>query len=174
MDVIRELKVLSEVLKELSSARERFYEYAKLMLNRDYFTILAPHILYSIALEASLKFIEITYTYSTAMHILEFRHGPVALLERRDKTQLIVLSLINNTSFEFTLKLVNELRERGFNILHISNSNIADFQLPLKEPTSITHLSFIKPLYYITTYRALQLGYNPDNPKHIEKIVKVI
>jgi len=174
MRIENELRELIKLVEDVNRSKSRIRELAEATINKEFFIILAPRDLYPIALEASLKFTEISYTYSNAIHALEFRHGPIALLEKRHKVQLIILSSTHNTSFPYISKLISELKERGFHTLHLSDSNNADFKLNFKKTSHIIHVSFITPLYYMSIYRAITLGYNPDHPRHIEKIIKTI
>jgi glucosamine--fructose-6-phosphate aminotransferase (isomerizing) len=174
MSIEDELREFIRIVEDVKSYKSRIRELAEATIDKELFVILAPRSLYPIALEAALKFTEISYTYSNTLYALEFRHGPIALLEKRHRIQLIILSTTNETSFSYISKLIDELKERGFNILHLSDSNNADFKLDLKRSSHILHVAFITPLYYMSIYRAVMLGYNPDHPKHIEKVVKAI
>ena len=174
VNVKDELRDFIKIVEDVNRDKSKIHELAEVTINKELFVILAPRSLYPIALEASLKFTEISYTYSNAMYALEFRHGPIALLEKQHKVQLIVLSSIHDTSFPYINKLISGLKERGFNVLHLSDSNNADFKLNLKKDSHILHVSFITPLYYASIYRAIMLGYNPDHPRHIEKVIRTI
>lgn len=174
MSIEDELREFIRIVEDVKSNKSRIRELAEATIDKELFVILAPRSLYPIALEAALKFTEISYTYSNTLYALEFRHGPIALLEKRHRIQLIILSTTNETSFSYISKLIDELKERGFNILHLSDSNNADFKLDLKRSSHILHVAFITPLYYMSIYRAVMLGYNPDHPKHIEKVIKAI
>lgn len=169
-----ELLKLSEGIEKLSRERESIRELARATLSKRNFVVLAPGSLYAVALEASLKLIEISYTFSTALHALEFRHGPVALLERVKDLQLIVLSSSNTSSSEYLKRLIDELHHRGFDVLHVSDENDADLKIPLQVSSQFTHLLHAVAMYYFAIERALLLGYNPDAPRHIDKVVRTV
>ena len=173
-NIKEELRELFAAIESVVRNKDKIRSLAESTINRELFVILAPRDLYPIALEAALKFTEISYTYSYAMHALEFRHGPIALLEKRDRVQIIVLSSPHDASFPYVTKLVNELSDQGFNILHFSSIDNADYKLDLKKNTHILSSAFILPFYYFSIYRALILGFNPDYPRHISKVIRTI
>jgi glucosamine--fructose-6-phosphate aminotransferase (isomerizing) len=118
-----------KLLKAYVRNKDKIRSLAESAIKRELFVILAPRDLYPIALEAALKFTEISYTYSYAMHVLEFRHGSIALLEKRDRVQIIVLSSSHDASFPYVTKLIDELGNQGLNVLHFSSIDNADYKL---------------------------------------------
>ncbi len=171
IDLDRELRLLKEALANVSSGVKALEHIAVKTIGKRAFAILAPGNLYPVALEASLKFKEISYTFSEAIHALEFRHGHNALLERRSELQLIVLSLSEDPSHEKNMSLYRELVEKGFDALLFSNDSAADYFIPWSGGTYLAPITYILPLYYITFLRSILLGYNPDKPLHISKVV---
>lgn len=171
LNLDKELHLLKEALANVSSNIKALEDVAAKTISKKAFTILAPGNLYPVALEASLKFKEISYTFSEALQALEFRHGHNALLERRDELQLIVLSLSGDSSHEKTLSLHRELVARGFDALLFSNDSAADYFIPWSGGTYLAPIAYILPLYYIAFLRSLLLGYNPDKPLHISRVV---
>ncbi|MEM1532924.1 MAG: SIS domain-containing protein [Desulfurococcaceae archaeon] len=170
-DLDKELYLLKEALANVSSSINALGDIAAKTISKKAFAILAQGNLYPVALEASLKFKEISYTFSEAIHALEFRHGHNALLERREELQLIVLSLSEDPSHEKTVRLHRELIARGFNALLLSNDSAADYFIPWSGGAYLAPIAYILPLYYIAFLRSLLLGYNPDKPLHISRVV---
>ena len=147
-------------------------ELANKTLNKKTFIILGSESFYAIAQEAGLKLNEIAYTFSHAMHTLEFRHGPVALLEKTKELQIFVLTARDTPSNSYIERLVDELRAKGFDTILVSDEKNADIVIPVKMRSQITFLLSILPMYLFAIGRSIQLGYNPDNPLHIERVVK--
>ncbi|MCS7128407.1 MAG: SIS domain-containing protein [Sulfolobales archaeon] len=171
LNLSREITLLKEALVNVSSGVRALEDIAAKTISKKAFAILAPGNLYPVALEASLKFKEIAYTFSEAIHALEFRHGHNALLERRNELQLIVLSLSKDSSHEKTLNLYRELAARGFDALLFSDESTADYFIPWSGGVYLAPIAYILPLYYIAFLRSLLLGYNPDKPMHISRVV---
>ncbi len=171
INIYKELHLLKEALDNVSSNMRALEHIAVKTLSKKVFSVLAPGNLYPVALEASLKFKEISYTFSEAIHVLEFRHGHNALLERGSELQLIVLSLSNDLSHGKTLSLYRELVTKGFDALLFSNDSSADYFIPWSGGMYLAPIVYILPLYYITFIRSVLLGYNPDKPLHISRVV---
>lgn len=146
---------------------------ANVLTHKSPIAVLGTEDLYPIALEASLKLIEISYTPSIALHALEFRHGYTGLLENPNFSA-ILLSNSERISHEYVVRLHNELKLAGASSVFISNTKSADYVIDVDGKSHLTTLAYIIPLYYITVFRAMNLGYNPDKPKRITKIVTSI
>ncbi|MEM0093146.1 SIS domain-containing protein [Thermofilum sp.] len=174
VDVKAELMKLSEGVERISSKRENIQELVKTSLSKRNFVVLAPESLYAVALEASLKLVEVSYTFSTALHALEFRHGPLALREHAEDLQLVVLSASSSPSVDYLHRLVDELRHRGFDVLYISDEKGSDLEIPLWMNSQFAYLLHAIAMYYFAVERALLLGYNPDEPRHIDRVVKTV
>ena len=160
--------------EKIYSKYDDIRELAKNTLKKKAFVVLGSESIYAIAQEAGLKLNEVAYTFSHAMHALEFRHGPIALREKAEELQVIVLSTSSIKSNEYVERLVDDLRARGIETILVSDQEKADFIIPVRMRSQITYLLLILPMYLFAIERALQLGYNPDVPLHIERVVKFI
>lgn len=169
-DMDKDIESLRELSKILSIEIDKIAQLAYRIQNSAPIVILGAEDLYPIASEAALKFIEISYTNAIALHALEFRHGYTGVLENRNSS-IIVLSNINSPSYTAIKNLYSELKSVGANVLSISNHVEADYTIETKRGSYIETIAYIIPLYYIAVLRALSLGYDPDRPKHIVKIV---
>lgn len=165
-----ELEALIEISKALVSDFNTPMQLSKILTNRYPIIVLGTEDLYSIALEAALKFIEVSYTMAIALHALEFRHGYTGLLEYPNLS-LIILSNANSASYLYVERLYTELKSAGINAVHISNSKSGDYVIDTRNMPHLGTLAYIIPLYYTTVFRALSLGYNPAEPRHVVKIV---
>lgn len=169
-DLEGELESLIETSKTLVLDLTNPSRYANELLGKSPVILLGTEDLYPIALEAALKFIEVSYTTAMALHALEFRHGYTGLLESPNLS-MILLSNTKQKSYEYVERLYNELKSTGKGIIHISNSKNADYVIDTKGRSRLETLAYIIPLYYIALFKALSQGYNPDEPKHIVKTV---
>jgi len=169
-----ELQIFIDGAEKIYNKYNEVREIVKNTIKKKAFIVLGSESIYAIAQEAGLKLNEVAYTFSQAMHALEFRHGPIALREKANELQVIVLSASNTKSNEYVGRLVDDLRTRGIETILISDQEKADFVVPVRMKSQITYLLLILPIYLFVIERALQLGYNPDTPLHIERVVKYI
>jgi glucosamine--fructose-6-phosphate aminotransferase (isomerizing) len=161
-------------IEKIYEKYDELKELARRTLSKSYFIVLSSEYMYPIAQEASLKLIEIAYTFAQPMYALEFRHGPIALREKSKELQLVALSGSVTASNAYVEKLLDELESKGIHALLISDNNQADFKIPIRISSSITSLLLILPMYIFAVERAIQLGYNPDKPLHIQKVISTI
>lgn len=177
--IIRDAYNLPEIASKILEDESRYRSFAERDIQIEHFIFLGTTFTYSSMLEASLKFKEMTYSYTEPMYALEFRHGPIALAKRKDLT--IILSILNDDSFELLIKLYQDLVKKGFQVRTISNSNNKcqtfknpnfDIIIPWNGNKYYASLVYIIPLYLIAYYRTILKNYNPDEPENLVKVVK--
>jgi len=131
--------------------------------------------LYGVASEAMLKFKEMSLTVSQAFHSMEFRHGPVSMV---DESTLIV-GLLCKAAFEEELAVLQETKGLGATVLALVPGELAaschgvDHVIPLAggftDPARLP--LYLPPLQWLALSRALTKGLNPDRPRHLESVV---
>jgi len=183
INLIEKDDVVENIVKEASKLPKFIFQalddidkcriLAKETINDKNFIFLGTTLTYPLAMEASLKFIEMTYSLSEPFHILEFRHGPLALAERKNDISIIML-LANDSSYKNSLKLLKEIKEKGFKVFEISNSGNVIKGVRVSWEGNNYYLPIIyAPLIHATVYyRAILKGYNPDRPEHLRKVVE--
>lgn len=174
-EIFKDINSLSRIASEVLNRDNLYRDIAMKISSREAFIFLGTTITMPIALEASLKFKEMSYSFTEALHILEFRHGPIALSQR--KNDLVIFSIIpSDDSIPYAERLIDELSNKGFNEYIITNSR----ELISKSNTiyinwtgSIYLLPIVGiiPLYLISYHRTILKGFNPDRPMHLEKVV---
>lgn len=178
-EIIKDAYNLPDIASRILDDESRYRGFAERDIQMEHFIFLGTTFTYSSMLEASLKFKEMTYSYTEPMYALEFRHGPVALAKRKDLT--IILSILNDDSFEPLIKLYQDLVKKGFQVRTISNSNNKcqkfknlnfDIIIPWNGNKYYASLIYIIPLYLIAYYRTILKNYNPDEPENLVKVVK--
>lgn len=124
--------------------------------------------LYGVMCEGAYITVEMAQAPAHFFYTLEFRHGPIVLL---DETYLVVLFSAGNQT-ELEEKLITDIQAKGAKVLVISaeiNSRNADYTLSLGKNTSVEvvglYASFVTQA--IAHYKALQLNVNPDSPKDL-------
>jgi glutamine---fructose-6-phosphate transaminase (isomerizing) len=94
------------------------------------FYFLGSGLQYGMACEANLKMKEMSLSVSEAFHFLEFRHGPMAMVN--DRT--LVVGMLSEQARDYELAVLREMREQGAHTLALSDqrapSEAADFQAP--------------------------------------------
>lgn len=139
------------------------------------FFFLGSHLYYGLACEAMLKMKEMTLSYSEAFHFLEFRHGPMSMVN----AQSLVVGLISEAGLPHEVAVLREMRERGARTLAITpvklDADVADYQFVL--PGGLTDIEraplYLPGLHVMDYYRALLNGLNPDKPQNLTAVVNL-
>ncbi len=121
-----------------------------------------------LACELSLKMKEMSLSHSEPFHFLEFRHGPMSMVN--DQTIIVALLSEENRTYEATVLL--EMRKLGARCITIGKG---DCDVPIKttlpEPFyNALYLPFGQLLAY---QRSLASGLDPDLPKNLTSVVQL-
>ena len=116
--------------------------------------ILASGTLFPIAMEASLKFKEITYSHIEALSVNSLKHGPLALVSEDNFVNII---LGNHESAK------QEILARNGKVINIEINNENIFN----------NLLYIIHLQRYNYLLSLHKGINPDFPRNLAKVVTV-
>jgi glucosamine--fructose-6-phosphate aminotransferase (isomerizing) len=130
------------------------------------FTFLGNAILYGLAREASLKVTEMTLTQSDAFHFLEFRHGPMSMVDART----VIVGMLSEKNAAQEEAVLNEMREKGGTILSLGEGG-ADVAFASGMPECLRGVLYLPVLQMMAFYRSLAKGLNPDRPKNLEAVV---
>lgn len=127
---------------------------------------------YALALEGALKLMETSYTPTTAIHALEFRHGPMSLVGEEVDFVLVYTGEVRR---EVVQRIVDDIEGRGGRVLAVTSdpelhSPVRVFaDLRLKGVVSLPLA--IVPLQLLAYYHCVFKGLNPDRPRHLVKYV---
>ncbi|MFQ6069235.1 MAG: glutamine--fructose-6-phosphate transaminase (isomerizing) [Candidatus Aminicenantales bacterium] len=161
--------------KTLSTTSDKCRAVSRELSARDYLYYLGYGICYGACLEAALKMKEITYIPCEGMYSSEFKHGPLAIINKGD--WVLFLSTLEDSSI--TLSHINEVSCRWGKICTISPP---DESLSLNSDELIALPSrnyFLTPLLevivaqQIAYYVSQEKGINPDQPRNISKTLTV-
>ncbi len=129
--------------------------------------------LYGIANEGMLKMKEMSLSYSEAFHVLEFRHGPMSMVNEHS----LVVGLISDEAAPQEIAVLRQMRGRGAQILALSEADyglgewahavVIDSGLPAWA-RAVTYLPVLQLMAY---YRALSNGQNPDLPANLSFVI---
>jgi len=137
---------------------------------RDFFFVLGQGHTYPVALEGALKLMETCNIMTTALHILEFRHGPMAAVD--DRVGIVVIALEDNSS-KAVARLVKEAEQQGFRLFALSNiPELEDaLELPRDLDLRLSAPVTILPIQLLAFYISVNRGLNPDSPRRLHKFV---
>jgi len=124
------------------------------------------------ALEASIKVMEAALIPAITYHMMEFRHGPKALVE---PGVYVLALLVEDPHYELHIDLLEEVSSLGAKVVLITNrEGLGDVvvKIGLKDPLEAAILT-ITPVHLLVYYSALRKGLDPDRPRHLSKVVKV-
>ncbi len=141
------------------------------------FVFLGNGALYGLANELMLKTQEMSRSQSEAYHTLDFRHGPMSMVD--DHT--LVVGLVSDTGLEQELRVLEEMSALGASTLAMLDGeshlrrwrpdHIMTFDSGLTEwERGPLYLPAIQRLAY---HRALVKGLNPDHPLHLRAVVNL-
>ncbi len=130
-----------------------------------HFVYLGGGALYGIANEGALKLMEMSLSFSQAYHPLEYRHGPISLIDERS----VVVMLYSLQTLEQETKLVGELREKGAKVIGFGGAG--DLSLELSTTSSLRGLIALPTLQWLGERVAQHKGLNTREPRHLTKVV---
>lgn len=130
---------------------------------------------HAIASEGALKLKEISYLHAEAYPASELKHGPLALIEPRTPT---VIVLPRDDLHAKNISTVEEIKARGGPVIAITHpgetptSFDSAFEIPPLEP-ELDPLLLNIPLQLLAYHVALQRGTDIDQPRNLAKSVTV-
>ena len=168
----RDLLDMMEKLPEIGNLiMDKYESFAKEIgedLNFDRFYFLGSGIRYGLACEANLKMKEMTLTHSEPFHFLEFRHGPMSMVN----AETVVVGLLSESSLSHERAVLNEMHALGGKTVALSESD-ADISFESQIPESARGVLYLPVLQLMAFYRSLAKGLNPDRPKNLTAVVQL-
>jgi glucosamine--fructose-6-phosphate aminotransferase (isomerizing) len=128
---------------------------------------------YGLAREAMLKMKEMSLTSAEAFHFMEFRHGPMAMVN--DRT--LVVGLVSESARAHEVAVLREMQALGARILALSEDGGLNLpgahQIALRGGVEESALGvlYLPPLQLIAYHRAMAKGLNPDMPENLTAVV---
>jgi glucosamine--fructose-6-phosphate aminotransferase (isomerizing) len=132
---------------------------------RSHHVFLGSGPLYGIALEAGLKLTEMSQTFTQAFHPLEYRHGPVSLVDER--TAVVLLYSRDTGGPEAALAA--ELQQKGARVLGLGGPG--ELSLPVPVGTPAQGLVCLPALQFLGERVAQAKGLDTATPRHLTKVV---
>lgn len=130
---------------------------------------------YGLACEAMLKMKEMSLSYSEAFHFLEFRHGPMSMVNERT----LIVGLLSETALPHELAVLADMRAMGAHVLAITPVALparqVDFQVVLSAGLSDVERGalYLPVLQLLAFHRAVRNGLDPDQPTNLTAVVNL-
>ncbi len=167
-DLLAAMAGLPEVGSKLM---EKYESYAKGIgenLNFDRFYFLGSSFRYGLASEVNLKMKEMTLTHSEPFHFLEFRHGPMSMVNQN----AVVVGMLSDANRVHEAKVLAEMKMLGGTVSAIGESE-ADVCFESNIPESVRGVLYLPILQLMAFYRSVKKGLNPDRPANLTAVVKL-
>jgi glucosamine--fructose-6-phosphate aminotransferase (isomerizing) len=144
----------------LGTSRERM---ARLAAGWERFYFLGSGVEHGLALEAMLKMKEMSLTSSEGYHVLEFRHGPMSMVDRT----AAVVGLVADGRAAAETAVLAEMARLGAEVLDARD---------LAPPAGVwwaDPLPMLPALQLLAYERAMSKGLDPDQPRHLSAVVEL-
>lgn len=137
------------------------------------FFFLGSDLLYGLAAEAMLKMKEMSLSYSEAYHMLEFRHGPMSMVN--DKT--LVVGLLSEKARQHEVAVLRDMSQQGAQVLTIAETAGEDLAfseviaLQTGLPAWARAITVLPVLQLMAYYRAIFNEQDPDAPANLSQVI---
>jgi glucosamine--fructose-6-phosphate aminotransferase (isomerizing) len=159
-------KVPGDLVDLAHRLAKRFDEkLSGLIAGRSHFVFLGATHLYGVALEGALKLMEMSQIFTQAFHPLEYRHGPVSLVDER--TAVVMLHSAERREAE--AKLVGELQEKGARVISFNGPGDTSFAVEC-DPV-LVGLACLPALQLLGERAAQARNIDTVSPRHLTKVV---
>jgi glucosamine--fructose-6-phosphate aminotransferase (isomerizing) len=130
---------------------------------------------YGLACETALKVNEMSVSYAQNFHTLEFRHGPKSIVG----PETLVMFLLSEQGYDAECEVLQEVKRLGGTTLTVTNRAdtraraasdfLIEFDFDLPELARLAPHVFAGQL--VGLYTGLKKGLDPDNPRHLSRVV---
>lgn len=130
---------------------------------------------YGIANEGMLKTKEMSSTWAEAYHTLEFRHGPMAVVNAHS----LVVGLVSDHAGAAEVKVLQEMKGRGARLLVLCEQR-GDLDLGAADWVVEAHsglddwsrpFTYLPVIQWIAYYRSLARDMDPDSPGSLVQVI---
>ncbi|MCD6519205.1 MAG: SIS domain-containing protein [Anaerolineae bacterium] len=138
-------------------------------------TYLGSGELYGLAGEAMIKMKEMSLSIAEAFHFMEFRHGPMALVD----SEHLIVALLSERMRDYEEGVLRDLKTRGAYVAIVANDaqglggfdRIFSLGADVRERArAVLYLPFVQLLAY---HRAMGRGLNPDRPRNVVMAIRL-
>ncbi len=137
-------------------------------LDFDRFYFLGSGTRYGLACEVNLKMKEMTLTHSEPFHFLEFRHGPMSMVNEK----AVVVGMLSEVNGVHESRVLSEMKALGGTVISLGDSE-ADIEFKSGIPENVRGVLYLPVLQLMAFYRSVAKGLNPDRPKNLTAVVQL-
>lgn len=138
---------------------------APLLDGRSHIVYLGAGHLYGVALEGALKLMEMSQVFTQTFHPLEYRHGPISLIDERSAA--VMLHSRGEPATESGL--VDELQQKGARVLGYGGAG--DASLAVDCAPALAGLAVLPALQLLGERAAQARNLDTAAPRHLTKVV---
>jgi glucosamine--fructose-6-phosphate aminotransferase (isomerizing) len=132
------------------------------------FFFLGSGIRYGLACEVSLKMKEMALTESEPFHFLEFRHGPISMVDQNT----LVIGLLSEENQEYEKAVLSDVKKLGGQTLTLGEVG-TDIEFNSGIPELGRGVLYLPILQLMAYYRAVSFGLNPDKPRYLSSVIEL-
>lgn len=133
--------------------------------------------LYGLANEAMLKTKEMSLSHAEAYHPLEFRHGPMSIVNERT----LVVGFLSDTGPAEEIRVLEEMGALGARTLALADGGLvfsdwrADYVIELLSGLDEWERGplYLPVIHRLAYYRAVAKGLDPDRPNNLKAVVEL-
>jgi glucosamine--fructose-6-phosphate aminotransferase (isomerizing) len=169
------LKQTPDVLRPLFEQHRPMMEPIGRDVSIERFFFLGSGPYYGLANEAMLKTKEMSCSWAEAYNILEFRHGPMALVNEHT----LVVGLVSDQAGPAEVKVLQEMKARGARLLAFCERR-GDLDWSGVDEVVEVHSGlddwsrgfiYLPLIQWIAYHRSLARGMDPDSPGGLEQVI---
>jgi glutamine---fructose-6-phosphate transaminase (isomerizing) len=171
-DVLQALPELVDACNQMLGTYAEMVAQVGSDLDLERFYFLGGAYRYGLACEVSLKMKEMTLSHSEPFHFMEFRHGPMSMVN----PHTLVTGLISQANRQTEAAVLEDIRKLGARLL-VVGSQLADInaEYKIEFPAALDEMALL-PLYLpliqlMAFHRSLAKGLNPDLPTNLSPVV---
>jgi len=175
--MLQQLGRLPSALQDLFASLDDLPHRVGSALSIRHLVFLGAGPLYGLANEAMLKTKEMSLSNSEAYHPLEFRHGPMSLVDEHT----LVVALLSDSGLTEEVAVLRDMQELGARTLALAQdaSVFVGWQ-----PDHVIELHsgldewergplYLPPIQRLAFHRSVAKGLNPDEPRHLTAVVEL-
>ncbi len=137
-----------------------------ILKGRRHFVYLGGGSLYGIAAEGALKLQEMSLSHAQAFHPMEYRHGPISLID--DGSVVVMLYSLATAGEE--AEVVADVQAKGARVIGFGGPG--DLTIPLPATTrAAAALTMLPALQLLGEQVALAKNIDTETPRHLTKVV---
>ena len=167
-DLVEAMGKLPEIGNSVIGKYEAYAKSIGENLSFDRFYFLGSGTRYGLACEVNLKMKEMTLTHSEPFHFLEFRHGPMSMVNEN----AVVVGMLSDVNRVHEAKVLSEMKELEGTVASLGESE-ADVCFESNIPEIVRGVLYLPVLQLMAFHRSLAKGLNPDSPNNLTAVVKL-